>query len=155
MQTVTLNTEIEIEASPERVWQTLTDFAAYPQWNPFIVRIEGTPAVGTCLTATMKPAGSRGMTFTPTVLQSVPGREFRWIGRLWLPGIMDGEHSFRIEPLENAAGNPRVRFVQSETFRGVLVPLFLRLMKSGTLAGFAAMNRALKLRAEQAAVPAV
>jgi hypothetical protein len=155
MTPVTLQTEIEIEASPERVWQTLTDFAAYPQWNPFIVRIEGALAVGARLKAMMRPVGSRGMTFTPTVLQSIPNREFRWVGRLWLPGIMDGEHSFRIEPLETASEEPmasqRIRFVQSETFRGVLVPLFLRLMRAGTLAGFNAMNRALKQRVEQVA----
>ena len=31
-----LNTEIEINASAERVWQMLMDFDAYPQQNPFI-----------------------------------------------------------------------------------------------------------------------
>jgi uncharacterized protein YndB with AHSA1/START domain len=31
-----LHTEIEIDASAERVWDILTDFASYPQWNPFI-----------------------------------------------------------------------------------------------------------------------
>jgi uncharacterized protein YndB with AHSA1/START domain len=29
-----LRDEIEIEATPERVWEILTDFAAYPEWNP-------------------------------------------------------------------------------------------------------------------------
>ena len=27
-------TEIDIAASPERVWSILMDFSAYPQWNP-------------------------------------------------------------------------------------------------------------------------
>ena len=27
-------TQIDIAASPERVWSILMDFPAYPQWNP-------------------------------------------------------------------------------------------------------------------------
>jgi len=34
-------TEILIQAPPTRVWQVLTDFGAYPQWNPFIVSLQG------------------------------------------------------------------------------------------------------------------
>jgi len=36
-----LRSEIEIEAPTERVWGVLTDFAAYPEWNPFIRRVSG------------------------------------------------------------------------------------------------------------------
>jgi len=36
-----LRSEIEIETSAERVWQLLTDFARFPQWNPFISRASG------------------------------------------------------------------------------------------------------------------
>ena len=35
--------EIDIQAPAERVWQVLTDFASYPEWNPFIRRINGEP----------------------------------------------------------------------------------------------------------------
>lgn len=34
-------TEIEINASPSRVWQVLTDFEKYPTWNLFIKKISG------------------------------------------------------------------------------------------------------------------
>jgi uncharacterized protein YndB with AHSA1/START domain len=36
-----LRREIVIDAPPERVWAAVTDFAAYPEWNPFIRRISG------------------------------------------------------------------------------------------------------------------
>jgi uncharacterized protein YndB with AHSA1/START domain len=38
-----LRAQIDIHASPQRVWQVLTDFGAYPQWNPFMTRADGPP----------------------------------------------------------------------------------------------------------------
>jgi len=140
-----LRAEIDIQATPERVWQVLTDFGAFPEWNPFMVRASGTPRNGERLTIRMQPEGGRAMTFRPTVLDATPGRRLRWLGRLILPGIFDGEHSFTIEPL----GEDRVRFVQQEEFRGVLVPLMARALERQTLPAFEKMNQALKERAEQ------
>jgi Polyketide cyclase / dehydrase and lipid transport len=31
-----LDSSIDIDAGPERVWEVLTDFGAYPEWNPFM-----------------------------------------------------------------------------------------------------------------------
>jgi uncharacterized protein YndB with AHSA1/START domain len=31
-----LTTFVDIDATPERVWQVLTDLPAYAEWNPFI-----------------------------------------------------------------------------------------------------------------------
>jgi len=36
-----VRTEIEIAASASSVWQVLTDFARYSEWNPFISCISG------------------------------------------------------------------------------------------------------------------
>jgi hypothetical protein len=41
---------IGIEATPERVWQVLTDLAAYPDWNPFITRASGPSAPASACT---------------------------------------------------------------------------------------------------------
>jgi hypothetical protein len=127
------------------VWGILTDFGAYPDWNPFIRRLSGLTAVGSRLTARIEPPSGMGMTLRPTVLAVVPGRELRWLGHLLVPGLFDGEHGFRIEPV----GPDRVRFVQEERFAGVLAPLLLRFVERGTRRGFEAMNRALKARAER------
>ena len=147
MSTMTLHTEIEIAASPEQVWRVLTDFASYGEWNTFIRQLDGRPVVGERLKALIQPVGAKAMTFTPVVLAADAGREFRWIGRFMIPGVMDGEHLFRIETI--APG--RTRFVQDETFRGLLVPIFAHQMQAGTVAGFNAMNEALKARAERIA----
>ena len=143
-----LYTEIEINATPERVWQILTDFDALPEWNPFMRRASGEVEVGARLEVFLQPSDGRGMTFKPTVVEATPNREFRWLGHLGVRGLFDGEHSFTIEPL----GENRVRFVQRESFRGLLVPLLLLMVGKDTRRGFEEMNQALKTRAEQ--VPA-
>ncbi len=139
-----LLTSISITAPPSRIWHLLTDFASFPQWNPFIRRAIGEPREGAHLEVYLQPSGARGMTFRPRVLKAEPDRELRWLGHFLIPGLFDGEHIFTIEPLE--AG--RVRFVQREIFTGLLVPLFMRFLEKDTLRGFEEMNRALKLRVE-------
>ncbi|MDO9106469.1 MAG: SRPBCC family protein [Methylovulum sp.] len=41
-----IRTEIEIASEPEPLWAILTNFAAYPQWNPFIRTIQGEAKTG-------------------------------------------------------------------------------------------------------------
>jgi hypothetical protein len=138
-----LHTDIEIDATPDQVWAILTDFASYPAWNPFIESIRGEPVAGSKLEVGIAPPEGKAMTFKPTVLNAEPNRELRWLGRVLLPRILDGEHMLQLEPL---AGG-RVRFVQAERFRGVLVPLIAKALVK-TERGFTAMNEALKRRAE-------
>ena len=140
-----LRTEIEIQASAERVWGLLTDFASFPQWNPFIRWAKGEARFGARLEIRIQPSGAGGMTFKPTVIKLEIMRELRWLGRLVMPGLFDGEHIFSIEPL----GPQRVRFTQREIFRGLFVPLLARDLDTNTLRGFKEMNVALKARAEQ------
>ena len=139
-----LRTEIEIQASAERVWQILTDFASFPKWNPFIRRASGEPRIGARLEVFLQPSGARGMTFRPEVLKAEPNHELHWLGHLLVPGLFDGRHIFTIVPL----GANRVRFVQRETFTGLLVPLFAPGLHTETLRGFEEMNRSLKIQAE-------
>ncbi|MGB9370550.1 MAG: SRPBCC domain-containing protein [Halobacteriota archaeon] len=76
-----IRSEIEINASAERVWHVLTDFAGFPQWNPFIRQISGELKVGGKLDVYMQPSGQRGIRFRPVVLAAEPSRELRWLGR--------------------------------------------------------------------------
>ena len=141
-----LRSQIEIEAPAERVWQVLTDFAAYPEWNPFIRRVSGRPEVDEQLVVRMRPSGTKGMTFRPTVMKVEPNRQLRWLGHLLVTGLFDGEHIFEIEELDE----DRVLFTQREIFRGLLVPLLARSLDRDTQRGFEEMNRALRERAETA-----
>ena len=139
-----LNAEIEINASSETVWNLLTDTSRFPEWNPFIRRLRGELKAGQKLVVFIQPSGTRGMEFKPVVLKVEPNKELRWLGRLILPRLFDGEHIFQIEPV----GDGRVLFRQREIFSGIFVPLLKNSLDTDTRRGFNEMNQKLKQLAE-------
>ena len=139
-----LFTEIEINASSDRVWEVLTDFESYPLWNPFVKELEGSVQIGNRIKTRLQPPNQKAMTFKPRVIKLVPRREFRWLGSLGVPGLFDGEHIFELHPF----GPHKVRFVQRELFKGILVPMIMKNIHDDTRAGFEQMNKALKKRCE-------
>lgn len=141
---VKLETAIEIDAPAALVWTVLLDFDAYVEWNPFVLEIQGRTIPGERLRVSIRPPGARSMSFRPRVLTVTHGRELRWLGRFVVPGLLDGEHFFRLEPI----GTSRVRFIHGEDFSGLLVGLLEDTLLSSTRNGFEAMNHALKRRAE-------
>jgi hypothetical protein len=139
-----LRTTIEINASASRLWTVLTDFNRYNEWNPFIRSIHGKAKRGEQLKVIIQPPGGNEMIFRPVILALQPERELRWIGRLILPGIFDGEHWFQIEPITEG----RIRVSHCEIFSGLLVPLLWSKLEVQTRQGFEMMNQALKKRVE-------
>ncbi len=139
-----VHSEIEINASAEDVWNILINFNEYPKWNPFITNISGEMKEGSQIRVTIKPAGEDGMEFNPEILIATPNTELRWLGRILIPGIFDGEHYFKIEPISNS----KVRFTQGEYFSGFLVLPLWSSIEEKTKNGFTAMNKALKIQAE-------
>ena len=119
-QKTEIRTAMDIAAPVEPVWSVLSDFDAYPDWNPFIIRVDGQPVAGTTLEAIIQPLHTgKAQTFRPTVLVARENEELRWRGRLLIPGLFDGEHYFLIEETESGT-----RFVHGEKFRGLLLLAF-------------------------------
>ncbi|MEO0725784.1 MAG: SRPBCC domain-containing protein [Bacteroidota bacterium] len=139
-----ISTEITINAPVEQVWAVLTNFSEYPQWNPFIQSISGEAKEGSQLEANIQPPGQSAMTFRPTVLRAEENQEFRWLGKLLIKGIFDGEHYFLLTAIDERT----TQFEHGEHFRGLLSSLILTQIAANTVAGFEAMNEALKTRAE-------
>jgi hypothetical protein len=140
-----LETQIATDAPAERVWSLLMDVPSHTRWNPFLRSVEGNPVVGQSLKIFIQPPGARGMLFRPTVLVVKPDREFCWKGKLFVPGLFDGEHYFKLEPQPEGG----LIFHQGELFSGILVTLFKKSLSGATKQGFVAMNEALKREALQ------
>ncbi len=134
-----ISESVHIGAPAPLVWAALVDLARYPAWNPFIREAAGVVEVGNTLRLKLFPEHGRATKFTPRVLVAEPGVELRWIGRVLLPGVFDGEHSFTLTP----GGDGGTDVVQAETFSGLLTP-FLGSVIEGTRADFVALNEALK-----------
>jgi hypothetical protein len=135
--------EIEIQATPEKVWKALTNLGEYPEWNPLLIRAEGKLIVGEKVNLTAKSASS-DMHLLCTVLTVEPNRQFSWKFHVILPFLFRGEHIFKIEPINEH----KVRFVDREIFHGLLVPLQAKKLETDSKPAMIAMGEALKTRVE-------
>lgn len=142
--TRTIRSAIEIRAPLDAVWRILTDFSAYPEWNPHIRQVRGKPRLGGRITIRSQPPKGRPVVLRPVLVAWSPPTEFRWRGTFIARVLFTGEHGFKLEQLTET----RVRFHQDETFTGLLVPLYARLRLHKTREGFAEVNEALRERAE-------
>ena len=143
---------VDIDATPERLWQVLTDLPAYAEWNPFITEAAGAVVVGERLSVHVPPVNAFvAATLRPAVLEVVPCRRLRLRSRLdrfALPGLFNVELTWTISDHDGG-----VRLWQQDQFGGLLAPLLFRSLNRHRLAAFNAMNAALKHRVEGTPVP--
>ena len=137
-------TEIDIARPAARTWRVLMDFPAYPRWNPVIRSIAGIARPGETLRVLFHPPGALPVWFRPTVSVASAESEFRWTASLLAPRIFNGDHYFKLLPIDGE----RCRLVQGEVFRGTLAPLMYRVLANYNRSGFVVMNQALKAHLE-------
>ena len=136
-----VSTEITINAPVVKVWTALTDFKSYPDWNPFIRKLSGEIKKGNTIEVVFQVDGSEPVVFTPEVKVYEENSIFQWEGRLLIPGIFTGTHTFELVEID--AG--KTKLMQKEDFSGILVPFF---NFDSTTTGFSMMNEALRKRVE-------
>ena len=140
-----ISTEIEINAPASAVWAQLAAGDAYADWNPFIKHLSGNLEVGKHLNVTIQSEGNSPMDFTPEILVAAENAELRWVGKLGVRGIFDGEHHFILEETDRGT----MIFRHGESFTGIHGYPLLALIREDTENGFKAMNAALKARVEE------
>lgn len=107
-------TEININASAEKVWSVLMDFETMPEWSPALQGIVGDLADGSAVTVLYK-VGDR-VAEIPHVISFKDGTSFGWAEELKgpAPGIFDN-HLYKVEAISEC----QTRFIQSDAFKGV------------------------------------
>jgi hypothetical protein len=134
--------EIEIQATPEQVWSILTDLEKYAEWNPLLY--SGDIEVGERVEVSARTASS-DMDFSCEIINVEPNRGFAWKFHVIHPLLFRGEHEFRIEP----AGEESIKFIDRESFEGLLVPLRAKYLETDVKAAMIDMGKALKERVEK------
>ena len=138
-----MTTDVWIDRPPTAVWPVLTDTGAYPSWNPAISSVEGNLREGSVIRVTTHNRRFGINTYRGHVLTVEPFRELRWQGTHPVPGLFEGERSFR---LEEAQG--RTHLFQTEQFTGLLVGRLTSGLFEDTAFQMNDLNQALKRRVE-------
>jgi len=140
-----MQTSIEIRASAERVWQVLTDFDAYEEWNPMIRWASGVAERGGRVTVRFQPdVQKKARIFRPKLITVIPGRELRWLGYPRIPGIFDIDHFWILNP----CGDGRTHLLHGTAILGLSALIAGPMLEGPTRKAFIDMNKAHKARAE-------
>lgn len=129
-----------INASPETIWEVLTDASKYPEWDPNVDKIEGAIAPGNSIKVFTKL--QPGQAFPATVKNVIPNQTMTWSGGLPL-GLFKGERTFTLTPKSDNS----TEFAMQEVFSGLLFALIGRTIPDLTNA-FETFATGLKQRAE-------
>ena len=133
-----IETAIEIRSPPCRVFAVLAEFARYPEWNPYHIRVTGIPEAGASLDIrVLRPDGKVVDVPHVRMLEVEPCRALVWGGGV--SGLFRGEHRFDLSP--GPAGVTLLS--QSEHFSGLFTGL-ADLPVDVLTEGYEAMNAALK-----------
>ena len=140
-----LTTEIQINSSPEILWDVLTDFKNYYQWNPILQKIKGEPLIGNQLEINLRTVGGKNRVYHPKIIKIIPYQELRWKGKFLLSQIFSGERVFLIKSISDN----QVNFVNKGIFGGIGLRFAPIKMEDDIVASFNKMNEALKKTIEQ------
>ena len=107
-----------IEATPAQVWATLTDVAAWPDWDSGVNTVEGELALGAKLTISVE--ANVGRSFAVTVKElSAPSR---MVFRGGMPlNLFVGQRTYSLEPEDNGT-----RFTMREEYTGPLAGMITK-----------------------------
>ena len=137
---------VEIEAPQELVWDVLVDYARYPEWNPYTVRVDTTLSVGADVVLHLPDPANPGATFTTTEVMRVieAPHHLQYDTADHLPGIFAVRDQWVTD-----LGGGRSSYRTTDVFSGEHAQAVYDLQGQWVKDGFDAVAHALKTRAER------
>lgn len=142
---ITIETNVLIDSTTEKIWTILTNFEEYEQWNPFMTKVIGNANLGSKIEVNIKTISGKKRTYFPIITRYETNKELRWKGKSFLPGIFDGERIFLLEKFNDC----KILFSHKEIFSGLGVRLVRNKLDESLRESFVRMNEALKVRSEK------
>lgn len=124
----TISAQIVVIATPEAVWQVLTDIAEYRTWHPY-VELDGKLKAGSKIDYFFRanPGKPRGAPVTATITQF--DDPVRFSLKFGIPGICTIEHWFALGEVPNGT-----RITHGSNFQGLLPGLAMRFARKRLMA---------------------
>jgi hypothetical protein len=131
-------TQITINATPEEVWSMLIDVDKYPDWHPYIKKIEWRLERNAPIKVTYKKNDTQDAVFSAYIIDMEPNRMLSWGGSLGF--IFRAKHYYRIESVNNDS----VKLTQGEYWRGIFGGMYGKKIYVDTTNKFQLMNKKIK-----------
>lgn len=135
---------LEVAAPATTVWEVVTDFARYGEWNPFVVGCASTLEVGSAIDMRVHVFDSFAQPQRETIFEHVPGQRFCY----GLAGNALGALSSRRSHEVRSQGGRRATYCSHFELSGWLSPLVRGLFGRNLERGFHKMTLAIGKRAE-------
>lgn len=134
---------IGVQAPAEVVWEVVSDFSTWKDWNPLYRKAEGQMKIGTALTLEQHLPGEPPKVVAPIVQDWVPYEQLHWRSTR-LGGFVT---AIRYLEIENMGPNNST-FSNGELFMGLLLRFVTREERRKLKAAFTEMGEAVRDRAE-------
>lgn len=140
-----IQTEIQIAASKDQVWEILMDLPNWSIWNPTVNKIDGNLKEGSELSITISDSkGNDSKKYKAEITAIEENKRFSFFATMMAKFMFSAHRIIEIEDSEEG-----VILSQKEVYTGIMVSLFWSKLSTDALEMLNSMNKALKKEVEK------
>lgn len=139
-----VDTTVYIDAPADAVWQVVTDFPRYGEWNPFVAECASTMNPGDPIDMVVHLGGPKPKRQREFIRTNTPGREFSYTMKPLPLGMLRSLRSHTITEISPQ----RTRYESHFELAGLLHPVVAAALGKQLRRGFEGMTAAVQRQAE-------